>query len=152
MQIDSYSNISTSADYKSFVFISEGRHGQLFKLVRFDELKERANTFNLALGTVSSNGVVDYLGTSNNGDRNKILATVAQITFLFLERYPDKCVYLTGSDQRRTLLYHRAISYGYSELVQLFNIYGYNTRNFYDENFEPFSQRGNYTGFLIEKR
>lgn len=152
MQIDSYSNVSNSTDYKSFTFVSEGRHGKLTKLVRFDELKQRADTYNLALATLLSNGTADYLTTSNNGDRNKILATVARITLLFFEKYPEKSVYLTGSDERRTLLYHRAISYGYSELIQMFNIYGYNSRNIYDDDFEPFNKLKSYTGFLIEKK
>jgi len=51
----------------------------LTKIARFDGLKRKNNTFNLALGTLLNDGEVDFNGITNNADRNKILATVAKI-------------------------------------------------------------------------
>jgi ABC-type amino acid transport system permease subunit len=151
MNEDKYIKIENTSDYKIFTFISQGRHGELLKIVRFDELITRENTYNLALGTVLQNGKVDFTSTTNNGDRNKILATVAGIVHIFIENYPNKTVYLTGGDERRTLLYQRAIAYGYPELIQTFSIYG---ETLIDEvsDFEHFDQAKKYSGFLIEKK
>jgi len=89
--------------------------------------------------------------SQNNGDRNKILATVAKIVYMVIQKYPDMDVYVTGSDSRRTLLYQRAIIYAYDELIDTFNIYGVLTN---DEmiDYEPFDRSKNYLGFLIEKK
>lgn len=124
MNLDSYIEIKNNADFTIFSFISEGRYGKLIKIVRFDRLEKRNNTFNLALGTVSDYGTVDFDSVTNNGDRNKVLATVAKIVYTVTERYPGMNIYITGSDYRRTLLYQRAITYAYEELSGVFNIYG----------------------------
>jgi len=152
MNRDSYIDIRKSADFKTFAFVSEGRHGKLVKLVKFDELKARKNTFNLSLGTVLSDGTVDYSTTTNNGDRNKILTTVAEATFIFFDKYPDMKVYLTGSDNRRTVLYQRAISYAYNELTRSFSLYGEILLDSGITDFVPFDKTESYIGFLIEKR
>jgi hypothetical protein len=112
MNEDRYFKIRSTADYKTFIFVSEGRHGNLIKIVSFDKVAGLDNTFNLALGTMLPDGEIDFLTITNNGDRNKILVTVAEIVRKFIEKNPDKNVYITGSDSRRTLLYQRAIAYG----------------------------------------
>lgn len=151
MNEDRYTEIKSDPDYTVFRFVNEGRYGRLTKIVRFDKLKRRNNTFNLALGTVLNDGKVDFTSITNNGDRNKILATVAKIVYMVIQKYPDMDVYVTGSDSRRTLLYQRAIIYAYDELIDTFNIYGVLTN---DEmiDYEPFDRSKNYLGFLIEKK
>ena len=151
MNEDRYTEIKNDPDYTVFKFVSEGRYGKLTKIVRFDALKRRNNTFNLALGTLLNDGEVDFTSITNNGDRNKILATVAKIIYTVIEKYPDMDIYVTGSDSRRTLLYQRAIIYAYKELIETFNIYGVLIN---DEmiDYEPFDRSKNYLGFLIERK
>jgi len=124
MHEDRYIEVENSSDYRTFTFISNGRHGDLVKIVIFDEITEFNNVFNLALGTILPGGEMDFISVTNNGDRNKILVTVADIVLKFIENHPGKNVYITGNDNRRTLLYQRAIIYGYDELIEVFNIYG----------------------------
>jgi len=107
MNEDRYFIIRSSSDYSTFVFPSEGRYGVLIKIVSFEEVAELKDTFNLALGTLMPDGEIDFDTLSNNGGRNKILATVAEIVRIFLEYHAGKGVYITGSDPRRTLLYRR---------------------------------------------
>lgn len=147
-----YLQIENTPDYRAFTFISQGRHGDLLKIVVFEEVLWLKNTFNLALGTVLSNGKGDFDTISNNGDRNKILVTVVMIVNNFIEKYPDANVYLTGSDKRRTMLYQRAIIYGYEELIQAFNIWGDTASDTEESEFEPFDPAKIYSGFLIQKR
>ena len=151
MNENRYIEIKSDPDYTVFKFVSEGRYGKLTKIVRFDKLKRRNNTFNLALGTLLDDGEMDFTSITNNGDRNKILATVAKIIYTVVEKYPDMDVYVTGSDRRRTLLYQRAIIYAYDELIETFNIYGVLTN---DEmiDYEPFDRSKNYLGFLIQRK
>jgi len=144
--------IKKSLDYQRFAFISEGRHGKLIKLVIFEEVTKKKNTFNLALGTILPDGTEDYFSTTNNGDRNKVLSTVAHATFMFFEAHPNKSVYFTGSDYRRTVLYQRAISYGYDELIKSFVLYGEIILDSGINDFVPFNKEENYIGFLVEKR
>ena len=151
MNNDRYVEIRNDPDYKVFKFVSEGRHGNLTKIVRFDKLRQRNNTFNLALGTELNDGEVDFTGITNNGDRNKILATVAKIVYTVTEKHPEMDIYVTGSDSRRTLLYQRAIIYAYDELTETFNIYGVLTNDDMID-YEPFDQSKNYLGLLIERK
>ena len=83
---------------------------------------------------------------------NKVLATVVRIVNKFIEKYPEANIYLTGSDARRTLLYQRAIAYGYYELSQTFCIYGDTASDVEETEFEPFDNTKNYSGFLIRKK
>jgi hypothetical protein len=152
MHEDTYIEIEKSDDYQTFMFISQGRHGNLVKVVSFDEIIELDNIFNLALGTILPSGKIDFETITNNGDRNKILATVVGIVGTFIETHPEKNVYITGSDDRRTLLYQRAIAYGYEELIQVFNIYGDISIGFPISEFEPFDKERKYRGFLIKRK
>jgi hypothetical protein len=152
MNEDRYIAIENNSDYSTFTFFSEGRYGSLLKIVRFDLIPFRAKTYNLSLGTVVSTNEVDYNTITNNGDRNRVLATVALIIYIFLEKHPECKIYITGNDARRTILYQRAITYGYKELNQSLNIYGdiSNEEQLFD--FEVFDLTKNYNGFLIESR
>jgi hypothetical protein len=152
MNEDRYIKIRSTTDYRIFRFVSEGRHGDLIKIVTFDEVENRPDTFNLALGTMQPDGEIDFITISNNGDRNKILATVARIVAIFIEQHPGKNVYITGSDNRRTLLYQRAIAYGYNDLIQMFNIYGNTSTDSPSGEFELFDRSRNYLGFLVERK
>jgi len=60
-------------------------------------------------------------------------------------------IYVTGSDNRRTLLYQQAIIYAYDELIETFNIYGVLTNHEMIDH-EPFHRSKNYLGFLIERK
>jgi hypothetical protein len=150
MHEERYIEIENTLDYEIFTFISRGRNGDLLKIVSFDEI--RNNTFNLALGTIWANGEMDFETITNNGDRNKILATVADIVLKFIENHPGKNVYITGSDERRTLLYQKAIAYGYDDLIELFDIYGNISPDSAEPKFESFIKTKIYSGFLIEKK
>jgi hypothetical protein len=152
MHEDRYFNIENTPDYELFTFSSKGRHGEIIKIVRFEEVVWLKNTFNLALGTISSDGEEDFESLTNNGDRNKVLATVAIIISKFIETHPRTSIYIAGSDIRRTLLYQRAIAYAYEELIQIFNIFGDVSPSSEKSEFEVFDKLKIYNGFLIRKK
>ena len=124
----------------------------LLRLLVLRRLKELKIPFNLALGTMMQNGEIDFFTITNNGDRNKILMTVAWIVNIFLERNPGKSVYFTGSDERRTNLYNRSIAYGYEELIKMYHIYGDISLDQYVYEFHRFEKGKLYSGFLVKRK
>lgn len=100
MNYDHYTNLKFTQDYHLFLFYSEGPKGKLKKLVAYTALKNLPNGYNLGFGTlkIDKNGkeYIDGTETSDNGDRNKILATVALTAYTFTDEYPDKKFTLPG--------------------------------------------------------
>jgi hypothetical protein len=156
MNYDHYDNLRFTEDYHYFLFYSEGPKGRLKKLVIYTSLKNLSNGYNLGFGTLKINKdgeeYLDGTEISNNNDRDKVLATVALTAYLFIDNYPDKKIYLEGSNKARTRLYQIAINHAYEELSEKFIIYGdiEESPALYD--LQPFKSGVNYNGFLVEKR
>jgi hypothetical protein len=92
----------------TYTFISEGKKGSIVKMVDFQAIS--LNVFNLALGDFDpETGFLDAEIASDNGDMPKVLATVWQILKFFLDNFPDKIVYIKGSNELRQKLYNRLI-------------------------------------------
>jgi hypothetical protein len=72
------------------------------------------NIFNMGFGDLLSDGSIDDTVNSNNGDLNKVLATVIQILMEFTKEYPYAKVAFIGSTATRTALYKRIIKTYYS--------------------------------------
>ncbi|MEX6686132.1 hypothetical protein QTN47_01425 [Danxiaibacter flavus] len=146
MKYEIYRNIKVSEDYCLFEFISDGQNGYIFKRIEFSETAV-SNIYNLAFGDVDEDNQINDIHTSNNGDRNKILSTVAFAVDIFLSNYPKRWVYFKGSTQERTRLYRMAISLNLDELSLKFTIYGEQQNKFV-----PFQKNVTTDGFLIKKK
>lgn len=99
------------------------------------------------------NNKVDHTETTNNGDRDQILATIFYIVSAFSFHYPDQKIHISGRNNATTRLYRGAINHDYQEIIKLFKVYG----GIYLEkqamyNFELFKQSGHYDAFLFERR
>jgi hypothetical protein len=76
MITDEY-DLRFDGDYKSFKFISEGPKGAILKGVQYDETHMKG-VYNLGFGDVNVlSNEIDDLVITNNGDSQKVLATVA---------------------------------------------------------------------------
>jgi len=155
MTYDHYEDLRFTEDHLYFLFISEGPKGRLKKLVIYSQLKIIPDAYNLALGTLRindrGNEYVDSTEISDNGDRNKILATIAVTAYNFIEEYPDKKIYITGLNKARTRLYQMAINHAYAELTKNFILFGNISEETNKYEFQPFEKGVNYTGFLVQK-
>jgi hypothetical protein len=155
MNYDHYSNVRFTRDYHLFLFDSDGPKGKLKKIIAYTKLENLPDTYNLGFGTLKVNHdgeeYVDDNEISNNGDRNKILATVAISAYAFINKYPDKKIYLKGVDRVRTRLYQIAINQAYDELSEQFIILGNVAEKVGVYNLQPFKPGINYNGFLVEK-
>lgn len=88
-----------------FQFISEGPKGKIPKLVEFTETNLH-DFYNLAFGDKDpKTGKINDEITTNNGDTEKVLATVVAAVYAFTDKYPEVWVYATGSTKTRTRLY-----------------------------------------------
>lgn len=128
-----------------FTFDSIGKQ-LISKMVIFQKL-DFDDYYQLALVDVLDDGSFSDTLASNNGDRNKILATVYQIITSFLGKHPNAIILFAGSTPSRTRLYQIAINSELEAAQKLFVIMGYNGLSF-----EVFAKNKNYEAFTISKK
>jgi hypothetical protein len=124
MKYDSYTDLKIADDLRTFDFVSVGRHRAILKRIAFSHTG-MPNIYNLAFGDLTENGDIDDYSISNNGDRNKILATVANAIAMYTQKYPKRWILIIGSTESRMRLYRMAIGLNFDELSLLFDIYAY---------------------------
>jgi hypothetical protein len=98
-----YAAVRTADDLSSFDFISTGKSGNFIKRVVFMRT-EIDRVYNLAFGDVMENGEIDDYSITDNGDRNKILATIFDVVNTYTVRFPGRLIYFKGSTRERTRL------------------------------------------------
>lgn len=131
-------------DLHSFSFISEGKNGKIEKVIRYEKITD--DVFNLGFGDKDPIiGKINDKVVTNNGDTEKVLATVVSIVFTFTERNPNAYIYATGSNHVRNRLYRRGITKYLSEALDTFAIYGMLP----NQEFEIFNPNTDYVGFLL---
>lgn len=150
MQYPKYPLLEKRDDESEFRFISEGPKGQIEIIVQFEQTKND-EIVNLAFGARNSDGKVDDKIILNNNDRNKILATIAEIIFNFSDS-DDRIIFFKGSNKARTRLYRMAIAMNHSYLSKYFNVLGAFEENDEIIDFEPFENGRDYSGFFIKRK
>jgi hypothetical protein len=139
---------ATEEELNIFEFESIGLKGKITKIVQYTEMSIEGY-YNLGFGDldIETKEINDEVVT-NNGDGQKVLATVVSTIYAFTGKYPDAYVYATGSNEVRTRLYRMGITNNLEELKKDFHVYG--LRN--DEEFEPFIVGEDYLGFLVTRK
>lgn len=146
MFLPSYA-LETSADRMTYQFNSEGIQGSIIKIIRFQAMSQKG-VYNLAFGDKAPDSDnIDDKAISNNGDREKVLATVAASVYSFSERYPSAWIYATGSSRARTRLYQMGIAKYVQEISEDFIVMGLR-----ENGWESFQLRVEYEGFLFRRR
>jgi len=132
-----------------YEFFSEGPKGKIKKVVRYRLIEESPNPiYNLGFGDWDNElSDVDDRITTNNLDRQKVLATVADTVLDFTKLHPNALVFAQGSTYSRTRLYQMGISAFWEEIGILFDLEGY-----YKGEWEPFEKGKNYEAFLIKRK
>ena len=139
--------LSSSDNMMTFEFISEGPKGLIHKLVKFQptNLKE---VYNIAFGDKDHlTGNIDDTVISNNGDSEKVLASVVSTIFAFTDKFPDTLIYATGSTKSRTRLYRMGIARFLSEVEEDFEVLGE-----YNDEWETFRKDVEYESFLVRRK
>ena len=131
----------------TYEFISEGPNGRIPKLVQFSPTNLK-DVYNLAFGDKDYHtGEIDDAIISNNGDSEKVLATVVATVYAFTDKYPDAWIYATGSTKSRTRLYRMGISKYFANVKNDFEIYGE-----LKDDWENFKNGIEYDGFLVKRK
>ena len=142
MHLDRYAALSDSR-HEIYEFLSLGPKGTIKKVVIFDEIQ--ADIYNLAFGDWDEKTKRLRDDTrSNNGDRDKILATVAHVVIDFMMHHPEATLYAEGITKAKTRLYQMGINANWNEISQLFEIEG-----LADGIWGPFKQNKNYNAFTL---
>ena len=146
MKTDKYA-LKGGTDLTVFEFVSEGTRGAIRKYILFQPTTE-SNLYNLAFGDKDPvTGELNDMAVSNNGDTDKVLATVVASLYAFFDRYPNAFVYATGSTASRTRLYRIGITRFYEEVSRDFYLYGQ-----VGDEFPEFEPGKEYSGFLAKRK
>lgn len=146
MKLDKY-QLKAGQELLSYEFISEGPNGLIRKRIQFT-LVNRDHVFNLAFGDKDPVSVeINDLVISNNGDSEKVLATVIAAVYAFCDRHPGAWIYASGSTRARTRLYKMGITRFYEEIKGDFDIFGQ-----IGEDWEPFENGRDYIAFIAQRK
>jgi hypothetical protein len=146
MKYGVYLDFNYTDDFSVFDFLSIGKNGPIPKRVAFTST-ELDNVFNLAFGDIDENDEIDDYKISDNGDRNKILATIVYVVGLYTEKYPERWILFRGSTKERTRLYRMAVGINLEELSEKFDIYAYA-----QEEIVPFVKNMEINAFVIKRK
>jgi hypothetical protein len=132
-----------------YEFFSEGPKGKIKKLVRYKLISEPPDyIFNLSFGDWNEKTFdADDSITTNNKDRQKVFATVADTVLDFTQLHPEAFIFAQGSTLSRTRLYQMGISAFWEEIGGLFRVIGY-----VNGEWKPFRKGINYQAFLIKRK
>ena len=144
---DELYELKAQSDATTFEFTSVGPKGEIPKLVVYSKTGVK-NLYNLAFGDKDPNtGDFDDLAVTNNGDSQKVLATVASTIYAFTYKYPNALVIVKGSTKARTRLYQMGISKNLEDITTHFMVFGEKDGIVY-----PFERNIGYDAFLITRK
>jgi hypothetical protein len=104
--------------------------------------------YNLGFGDwIEESRDIDDPSRTNNGDRDKVLFTVASTAVAFINHFPNVRIIIEGSTNARTRLYQMGIGLNLEAICKDFDIQG-----FTGQNWEPFRRGRNYKTFLIARK
>jgi hypothetical protein len=130
-----------------FEFVSEGPKGRILKVVEYDETNLKG-FYNLAFGDLDEKtGRINDLSISNNGDSEKVLATVVSTLYAFTDKYKNSLIYAKGSTESRTRMYRMGITKYLDEIKADFQILG-----FRNNEWQLFEKGLEYEAFLTQRK
>ena len=139
--------LKSGRELLSYEFTSEGPKGLIEKRIQFTLLNQE-EVYNLAFGDKDPiSGEIDDLVVSNNGDSEKILSTVVSAVYAFCDKYPEACIFASGSTPARTRLYRIGIAKYFDDIKEDFEIYGQ-----LEDHWELFEKGKEYVAFLAQRK
>ena len=148
MNLERYTYLKRES-YKEYGFYSEGPRGRVLKVVRFTLMSPKvAFYYNLSYGDWSEGQQnIDDRTITNNGDAEKVLATVAAVVVDFTRIFPEAMIYARGSNPARTRRYQMGVNKMLEEIEKTFYVYGRK-----DGWWSTFRKNINYDAFLIQRK
>lgn len=149
MADDKY-NYSRVPEEYYYEFYSEGPKGKIKKVVRYSLIQMSPHkVYNLGFGDLDEDTqeVNDRINT-NNADRQKVLATVADTVMDFLNNHPKATIFAQGSTAARTRLYQINILTYWKEITEARCV----IQGYVNEEWRPFEKGINFDAFIIRKK
>ncbi len=144
MKLDKY-ELKSGEQLEVFEFVSVGIKGKIPKLIQYTPTNYK-DLYNLGFGDKNmETDEIDDSTISNNGDSEKVLATVVAILYAFFDKHKEAMVYATGSTKSRTRLYRMGITKYLEKIKQDFEIYGE-----IEVGWEEFQKDVEYEAFLVK--
>ena len=146
MLLEKYT-VEINTDQTVYQFVSEGAKGDIIKVVRYSTTNLK-DFYNLGFGDLNKEtGIIDDKIVTDNGDGEKVLATVAATLYAFTFQYPDAWVFVQGSNAARTRMYRIGITKYLAEIEQDFTILG-----LLEKQWQPFHKNQNYEAFVAKRK
>lgn len=143
MNLERY-NLIGDQQQERYEFLSKGPKGEIRKVIQYHLMGE--NVYNLGFGDWDeANQEVNDKVRSNNNDREKVLATVANSVVRFLRSHPNAIVFAQGETPAKTRLYQMAIN-----REQVPNNKSYKVRGICEGNWEDFVPGKNYDAITFQ--
>ena len=147
MKLDRY-QLTADEPLTTFEFLSEGVKGKIEKIIQFSPVNQIDNIYNLAFGDKNIlTGEIDDKIVTDNGDSEKVLATVVAAIYAFCDYFPDAWIYATGSTAARTRLYKMGIN-KYFEIVEADFEFYVEMQN----EWELYIKGKDYQAFIIQRK
>jgi len=147
MNFDKYP-VTVGATSMVYEFVSEGSKGKILKLVIYSETHLH-NFYNLGFGDKDEvTGKINDSVVTNNGDSEKVLATVASTLYEFTNRFPEAMIFATGSTKARTRLYRIGITNNIDLIKPDFEIFGLTN----EKEWIPFETKKEFEAFLVKRK
>ena len=139
--------IKSDESKTTYKFLSEGPKGKIEKIIQFSLVNDE-DLYNLAFGDKDpKTGEINDRTITDNGDSEKVLATVISALYTFCDKFPDSWIYATGSTAARTRLYRMGIT-KYFDIVEAdFHIYGQTFNEW-----ERFKKGKTYEAFVVQRK
>lgn len=147
MKLDRY-ELKANEPLTTYEFLSEGPKDKIQKIIQFSVVNQIDNVYNLAFGDKNYlTGEIDDRIVTDNGDSEKVLATVVAAVYAFCDYFPGAWIYATGSTAARTRLYKMGIN-KYFDIVETdFEMYGQ-----IQNEWELYTRGKNYQAFVIQRK
>jgi len=146
MKLEKY-DLKADESFTTFEFFSEGSRGRILKLIQYTRIGY-SNLYNLAFGDKNLvTGELNDTVVSNNGDSEKVLATIVASVYDFTNEYADVWIYVIGSTGSRTRLYQAGINKFFEEAMNDFEVLG-----LINDEWQVFRKGINYSAFLARRK
>ena len=91
--------------------------------------------------------MIDDAAVTNNGDAEKVIATLAAIIIDFTDVFEEAVIRATGGNTARKRRYQIAIARHLDEIEEMFNVYA-----FINGQWETFRRNRNYEDFIMTRK
>lgn len=147
-------DLSANADLTVFEFTSIGEN-TIRKAIKYTQTLNE-NVYNLGFGDIvfsdETTVEIDDTTLSNNGDADKVIATVVYTIYVFTQHYPEAYILFGSSNPVIARLHRMIISRNYETITKNFHVFG----AVHNEQGQlvnvPFSTSYNVEGYFVRRR